>query len=145
LIEVSHHIRKAYFDLLEGNVTYNSITVPVYDELNEDYEGLMYIVLGTQNDNDSSNKHSFTSDHVITIDIVTRFITSARKLPSEDISGQIKNLVLPTPSTCGLISPSGLQITAVKKLDDISIPVEQFDTWKVVRKILRYTHKCVQI
>jgi len=145
LIETAHHIRKAYFDLLDGNVTLNAVEVPVYDELNEDYEGEAYIVLGTQTDNDSSNKHAFTSDHVITIDIVTRFVTSARKYPSEVISGQVKALVLPTPSTCALVSPSGLQITAVKKLDDISIPIEQFDTWKVVRKILRYTHKCVQI
>lgn len=144
MIDVSHHIRKAYIDLLTG-ITLNAVAVPVFDEMDEEGDNDNYIIIASQIDTDDSTKHSFQSDHVINIDIVTRFITSARKYPSEVIAGQVLNLVLPTPSTTGLVSPSGLQITSVRKLDDQSVSVEQFDTYKIVRKILRFSHKCVQI
>lgn len=145
MIEFAHHIRKAYFDLLDGNLTLNGDPVPVYDEMNEDYEGEAYVILGTQIDTDRSNKHSFHAEHTMTIDIVTRFLTSARKYPSEVIAEQILGLVLPTPATTGLASPAGLQITAVRLGDSQSVPVEQFDQWKVVRKIMRFEHTCVQL
>lgn len=145
MIDVAHHIRKAYVDLLDGNLLLNGNPVPVYDELAEDEDGEAYVVLSTQIDSDLGNKHSFISDHTMTVDIVTRFITSARKYPSEVIAEQILDLVLPTPSTTGLVSPSEVQITSVKLLGSESLGVDQFDTWKVVRKILRFGHKTVQI
>lgn len=145
MIDTAHHVRKAYYSLLAGNITYNGNNVNIYDELAEDEDGDNYVILSTQIDTDTSNKQSFESTHTITIDIVTRFVTSARKYPSEDIAEQILDLVLPTPSSTGLVSPIGLQITAVKLLDSQSLSVEQFDTFKVVRKILRFQQKCVQI
>lgn len=145
MIEVAHHIRKAYFDLLDGNLTLDGNNVPVYDELAEDESGEAYVVLSTQTDAGDANKHAFISDHSITIDVVTRFVTSARKYPSEQIAEQILNLVLPTPQTTGLVSPAGLQIAAVRLLDTQSLGPEQFDTWKVVRKIIRIGHKCFQL
>lgn len=145
MIEVAHHIRKAYVDLLDGNLTLNGDNVNIYDELADDTDEDNYVILSTQTDSDTSNKHGFESDHTITIDIVTRFQTAARKYPSEDIAGQILALVLPTPQTTGLVSPSGLQITAVRLQDTQSLSVEQIGNYKVVRKILRFTHKCVQL
>lgn len=143
--EAAHHIRKAYFDLLDGALTLDGNQVPVYDEMNEDFDGEAYVVLATQIDTDASNKSSFHTNHSITVDIVTRFLTSARKYPSEVIAEQILGLVLPTPVSTGLVSPPGLQITAVRLDDSQSIPVEQFDQWKVVRKILRFNHIVVQL
>lgn len=140
MIEVAQRVRKAYYDLLSGG-----LNIPVYDELAEDESGENYVILSSQIDTDTSNKSAFESTHTITIDVVTRFNTSARKLPSEQIAEQILNLVLPTPRTTGLVSPNDLQITAVRLEDSQSLPVEQYDTWKVVRKIMRFSQKCVQL
>lgn len=144
MIDAAHHIRKAYIDLLDGNLLLGAANVPVYDEMADDYQGDAYVIVSAQSDSNDSSKHHFVTDHTITLDVVTRFVSSARKYPSEDIAEQIMGLVTPAPAATGLVSPAGLQITAVRLLDIQSLPVEQFDTWKVVRKIIRYGHKCVQ-
>jgi hypothetical protein len=143
--EVAHHIRKAYFDLLDGNIEYMGNPVNIYDELHEDGDEDYYVILSTQDDSDESTKQCFTTEHQITIDIVTRFLTSARKFPSENISDQILGFVLPTTQTAGLLSPVGLQITSVRFLGSNSLSVEQIGNYKVVRKILRFGHKVVQL
>jgi hypothetical protein len=145
MIEVAHHIRKAYFDLLDGNIEYMGSPVNIYDELHDEGDEEFYVILSTQDDSDESTKSSFHTEHTITIDIVTKFLTSARKFPSENISDQILGLVLPTPQTAGLLSPAGLQITSVRFLGSNSLSVEQIGNYKVVRKILRFAHKCVQL
>lgn len=140
MIDVASRVRKAYYDLLTA-----ALNIPVYDELAEDESSDNYVILSSQFDSDTSNKSSFESTHTITIDIVTRFQTSARKLPSDEIAELIMQAVLPTPRTTGLVSPSDLQITAVRLEDAQSIPAEQYDTFKIVRKILRFQQKCVQL
>jgi hypothetical protein len=145
MIEVAHHIRKAYFDLLDGNIEYMGNPINIYDELHDEGDEEMYVILSTQDDSDDTNKAQFVSDHTITIDVVTKFLTGARKFPSENIAEQIMGLVLPTPVTTGLISPTGLQITSVSYLGSNSLSVEQIGNYKVVRKIIRFGHKCVQL
>lgn len=142
--EVAHHIRKAYYDLLVG-IEYNSIEVPIYDELADNEDSDFYVILSTQDDSDESNKNCFITDHTITIDIVTRFATAARKYPSEIIADQILGLVVPSTQTTGLVSPSGLQFTSVRLLSSQSLSVEQLGNYKVVRKVLRFGHKVVQL
>lgn len=139
-------VRKAFFDVLNGSLSYNSANVPVFDEeVPPDIDpGNYYVILGSQTENNSSNKTKFVHDVTINIDVVTKFLKDVRKLPAEQITSQITTLITPTVSTTGLTDSAYFQFKALRYLDTNTLS-DQFDSIKIMRKIIRYSITATQI
>ena len=68
----AYQLQKAYYDALNGNVTYNSETVPVYDVV-PDSATYPYIKLQGFTETDDSTKSDFGDECTFSIQIVDRF------------------------------------------------------------------------
>lgn len=138
-------LMNAWYSLLNGFLTYNSINVPVYKEdIPEDFNG-HYVLLRAEGETDAGNKRSFSSDSVIVVDIVTTFENNVNRSVVDNIDNQILALVLPTAQTNGLSAQSGVQILNVKM--ETSAYLQQYDQGDqtaIYRKVSRYRHTAYQ-
>lgn len=108
-------VRKAYYNALDGNITYNALPVPVVDEkLDETTENDVYVLLGEQSENDRSNKTYFAADVNLNIYIIQRTEATVTKEAVENISNQISTIIKPTVRSHGLTIASPFKIVLVK-------------------------------
>ncbi len=63
-------IKNAYFTALDGAITYNGSTIPVYDEEADETGGDYYIIISTIVDADLPNKAKFMNEVEVLIDVV---------------------------------------------------------------------------
>lgn len=90
-------LRKGYFDVWAGNITWNSALVPVVDEkldtrLNESD---VYIKLSTQNTQQQNNKRRFAAQVELRAEIVQRTKSVGGKMAVDDIASQMVLLAFP--------------------------------------------------
>lgn len=107
-------IRLAYFQALNGNLSYNSLNIPISDsklESNSD----VYVVLGNQTTvSEPVNYHEYFYASDITLTIYCLFNNSVSKDVMDNVAEQIENIVLTdTPKTNGLIQQTGWDISGV--------------------------------
>ena len=139
MIDVDAKLLDSWQELLDG-----VISVPFYkkESVPEDEEGNYveaYIEGATGND----TKHSFVSEVVVVMNIVTRFNVSVDTSVANGIDNQIKALIRPGHGVHGLMDQSGMQILNVKFQNSGSL-YEYDGTQKYYRKIVRYKHTIVQ-
>lgn len=129
--------RKAIYNALYNNVTYNSVIVPVYDEFASDTAPNLFIVLGNQYGDDRRNYTKFVTGSVIVIDIVHHQNRAMTKDVVDAISNRIKNILLPSIGTFGITVDTGFSVNNLYR-ETSSYLSEQNNTKWVIRKIERY-------
>src|ERR1700761_1706845 len=103
MIDVKLGIRKAYYDLLSGALTYNTNLVPVVDDVkNLGDAANPYVLLSNQAGVDASTFATFDSTDTIVLDIVYKGGSRVNKAIVDAVAGQILPLVLPAPGRNGL-------------------------------------------
>lgn len=141
MIDVKTPVRTAYYNLLNGALTYNAVPVPIYDEAKAiDNNALAYVLMSNQDGVDASTFQTFDSEETIVLQIVFKATTMINKAAVDAIAGQILPLVLPAPGQTGLVSPSGVQINCVKLKDDRYMPTMLNGSNTVVRRLLTFSH-----
>lgn len=139
MIDVHLPLRKAYYELLNNAVQYNSLPVPVGDELKPFAATVpVYIVLSTQTDRDQSTFQSFDSEHDINIEIVFKAQSRGNKGVLDLIASQVLNLVLPAPAQNGLPPQTGIQILCVRKTTDTDLALALNTSNTVIRRIITF-------
>jgi hypothetical protein len=134
----------AWYEMLAGNVFYNSAEIPVYKGDIPEEETGHYILLRTESESDQGNKSSFVDQTVMIVDVVTKFNNNVDTSIANDIDGQISTLARPTPSTNGLLTVSGLQFMNVVR--ETSSYIHERDGVNVYyRKVSRYTQRVTQL
>lgn len=139
MIDVKSGLRKAYFDLLSGQLTYNGVQVPVSDDMvGPTAPGSLYVILAAQDGIDAPYFSGFSSWERINIDIISKTTVRASKQPLDMVAAQIFALVCPTPEMHGLADQPGMQINAVRFESDkyLSLTVNSSNT--VERRILTF-------
>src|SRR5580698_5295036 len=102
MIDVKTPLRTAYYSLLNGALTYNSVEVPVSSDVTKlDASVSLYVLLTQQNGVDKNYFQGFSSDEEMQIEIICKATGRPNKEAVDDVAGQIFNLVQPTPKTCG--------------------------------------------
>ncbi len=129
--------RRAIFDALDGNVTYNGNVVPVYDEFASDNAPNLFIVLGNQYADDRRNFAKFVTGSVIVIDIVHHQNRAMTKDVVDDVAESIKGILMPSISGTGLTLEAGFSVNNLYR-ETSSYLSEQNNTKWVLRKIERY-------
>jgi hypothetical protein len=146
-------IRDSYFNLLQGAITYNGSTIPVYDEEADETGSDFYIIVSSLTDANIPVKTKFHNEITILIDVVTTFNTKMysnsdpqpkMKEPADVITGKILNLVKPTRNTTGIADDSDFQVVDVKKESSQHFPVLDTDTKKIIRRLTRFSQIVIE-
>jgi len=134
----SRLLQVAYFQALNGNISYGGSNVPVYDVIppGADYP---FILLGSQFVNESNfNTTRQIVDVVMDVDITTGFQGAfGGKSQAYDISDQVVNRIRKTPGT--YLSLSGFKILT-STLDSANILQDQDETHILYINKLRFRH-----
>lgn len=144
MINPGRSILKSWYELLNGNVFYNSLPVPGFrTDADSEIQGHYYIIRLESSTNRNTNS-SFDTFPVIIVDIVTQFPNKIDDSVVFDISTEIDRLVFPNPSHHGLPAQAGFQIVNVTKQGETILPEDNGATPKINRLISRYSHRVLQ-
>lgn len=95
-MELSKAVRSAYFTALNGNITFNSNVVPVFDAYAlPDGVSYPYILLSSQTSNQLQIKRCKRYNASILIDIVTGSTDPIGRSDAEDIAEQVDLILNP--------------------------------------------------
>jgi hypothetical protein len=142
MIDVKYPVREAYFELLNGNLSYAGQPVPVSDGQTMGHK--LYVVIGEQDGTDNSTFQSFDSNETIVIDIISKTNSTGSRSPIDAVASQILNLVLPAPAHNGLPGQAGVQINCVKKDGDRYLDLTLNSSNTLRRRIITFTQKVRQ-
>lgn len=138
-------LRMAVFNLLNGNLSYNSENVPVYDEKRKSGDtDTIFVILGTQQETDDNTSDAFITDSSIDIEIQHRTDFEISKDAIDHISNQILELILPTPQSDGFSVQNLFQILCVRRISTISRNFSLTDSQSIVAKTINISCKIVQ-
>ncbi len=135
-------LRHAVFNALDGNITLNGNPVPVYDEKNENES--VYILLSNQQEFDDNTSDTFITRSTLDYEVVQMTPYSVSKDDIDDVNDQILEIIVPTPSSNGLTSPTGFQFLSVRREASRSIVMEISATETIVRNITTITATITQ-
>jgi hypothetical protein len=139
-------IKSAYYTALDGAITYNGSTIPVYDEEADETGGDYYIVISTIVDADLPNKGKFMNEVEVLIDVVSQnnWRVDLVKQIVDSITAKVLNVIIPSISTTGLVDNSDFQIVDVRKGSSQHVPILDTGTKKIVRRLTRFTQIIIE-
>jgi hypothetical protein len=142
---ISNKIMDAWYALLNGNLSIDGTSVPVYRGDAPSDAPNYYYVIRFESSRDNSTNHSFVKNPVVITESVSRF--GAAELIRDDIAPRIDalvdTLVKPTPSTHGLPAQSEFQIVSVRRAEASNL-TEDDGTYRTNRLITRNYHRIKQ-
>jgi len=141
LIDTCQPFRKAIYDALSGNVTYNSVQVPVYDEKTfVTNTASVFILLSTQQETPQDDTDcGWTTLSSIDVEIVVKTGSEVTKNAIDTISGTVTGIILPTRSTVGITQPSGFQVTHLERTSTLTQTVSLSPTESILIKIIKFS------
>jgi len=139
-------IKEAYFNALDGVITYNGSTIPVYDEEADETGGDYYILISTITDADFPNKGKFMNDVEVLIDVVSQnnWRVDLVKQIVDSITAKILNVIIPSVGATSLIENADFQIVDVRKASTQHVPIIDTGTKKIVRRLTRFTQLIIE-
>jgi hypothetical protein len=139
-------IKDAYFNALDGVITYNGSTIPVYDEEADETGGDYYIIISTITDADFPNKGKFMNDVEVLIDVVSQnnWRVDLAKQIVDSITAKIMNVIIPSVGATSLIENADFQIVDVRKASTQHVPIIDTGTKKIVRRLTRFTQLIIE-
>lgn len=134
---------KAYYQCLNGNITYGGQDVNVYNVAVDSTDRFHYVLIRPESESDSSNKHSFVTNPVVVIDIMTVHDGGIDASVVEDIDDQIRQLIFTARNTVGIVITADFQLLNVIARN--SNYLDGFDgTRHEFRKITRFENRVNQ-
>lgn len=130
-------IRQAYYNALMGNVIIESAPVPVFQEKVPDHApNMCYIIIADTQGAQANDFTTWNTDATVNIDIVNLFNAESGDYV-DDMADQVKQILLPTRTTKGIVDPTGFQVIMMMVDGEQDIPIAQTGTGFIKRKILR--------
>jgi len=144
-MELSKAIRTAYFTALDGNITFNSNVVPVFDAyaVPDDIQ-YPYILLSSQTSNQLSIKRCKRYNASILIDIVTGSTDPIGRSDAEDIAEQVDAIVNPDTFIDPDLSAYGYQLGNTLRDGDNDL-TDKNGLYYIYRKLLTYNFLIIKI
>ncbi len=148
MIDVEKKLRTAYYNALNGQLTYGGNPVPVGDEM-EPFAATssLYVILAAQSGAFDNTFSSWGSIEEFNIDIVNKTSSRNSKAPVDDVASQILAILFPDPThkgTTGLADQPGMQINCVYLYASRYIPLSLNNSNVVMRRILTFKQKVLQ-
>jgi hypothetical protein len=143
MINPANNVRKAFYTLLNGNISYGADVVPVYEgegEANIPYQ----ILIGNQSYTEEGTKHSFAGRFSQELEIVTEMKGKSVTKHADEIANEVLALVIPTPRTTGL-NVAEFQVIGIRKNLRSVLREEAGNGNKIVRRIIEFNFLINQI
>jgi hypothetical protein len=139
-------IKSAYYTALDGAITYNGSTIPVYDEEADETGGDYYIVISTIVDADLPNKGKFMNEVEVLIDVISQnnWRVDLVKQIVDAITAKVLNTIIPSINTTSLPGNADFQIVDVRKSASQHVPILDTGTKKIVRRLTRFTQIIIE-
>lgn len=140
-------LKNAWHDKLNGQLSYNSVNVPVYREDAGKLPSSHYVLIRAGGSRNESPADAFMRRVSLFIQIVTKFPGTANIQDNivEEIEEQILEIIRPTTLDDALTDGADFQITLVSNEDDSYENFEDTDhTIKYFIKTTRWEHLAVQ-
>jgi hypothetical protein len=139
-------IKSAYYTALDGAITYNGSTIPVYDEEADETGGDYYIIVSTITDADLPNKGKFMNDVEVIIDVVSQnnWRVDLVKQIVDAITAKVLDRIIPSIGTTNLSGNADFQIVDVRKESSQHVPILDTGTKKIVRRLTRFTQIIIE-
>lgn len=139
-MELSKAIRTAYYTALNGNVTFNSNSVPVFDAYAiPDGVTYPYILLSSQTSVQGNLKRCKRYSASILIDIVTGSSDPIGRSDAEDIAEQIEDIVNPDSFADLNLNVNGYDIGNTSRAGDSDLS-DKNGIYYIFRKLITYDH-----
>ena len=135
-------LRKAFYEALNGQLTYNSVDVPVYDEIAPNNAPSSFVIISTGTTVDNDTLTSFQSENTLLIDIVSKTGVSVSKDVVDNIANQVFLILKPSPNTNGLIPQAGFTFSQPKVASDNHLSLVANET--TTRRLIRFSIKINQ-
>ena len=144
-MELSKAVRTAYFTALDGQITFDSNIVPVFDAYAvPDDVKYPYILLSSQTSNQLSIKRCKRYNASILIDIVTGSTDPIGRSDAEDIAEQVDAIVNPDTFIDPDLSAYGYQLGNTLRDGDNDL-TDKNGLYYIYRKLLTYNFLIIKI
>jgi len=144
-MELSKSVRTAYYSALDGNITFNSNIVPVFDAYAlPDGVPYPYILLSSQTSNQLSIKRCKRYNSSILIDIVTGSTDPIGRSDAEDIAEQVDAIINPDTFIDIDLSIYGYQLGNTNRDNDNDL-TDKNNLYYIYRKLLTYNFLIIKL
>ena len=137
-------LKVKYYAALNGNVTINSATVPIYDGMAPDDAATPYIVLGDTTDVDESDKTHDGHNVTILVDCVDS--AQGKGIDTTDINSMADQVLqqVRTRSASYLDLSSTFKMVTANLVLNQSL-IEQSESQKYIRRLIRIRHLIYEV
>lgn len=138
-------LKTAWYNRLNGNLTYNSVQVPVFREDADTIPPSHYVLIRSGGARNQRTDDSFMKEVFLFIQIVTKFSASTgiNDTIVDDIDEQIQELITPTTLDDTLSDGTFFQVINVNPEDEVYETIAD-ETTKYHIKTTRWEHLAVQ-
>jgi len=144
-MELSKAVRSAYFAALDGNITFNSNVVLIFDAYAlPDGVSYPYILLSSQTSNQLNIKRKKRYNASILIDIVTGSTDPIGRSDAEDIAEQVDAIVNPDTFVDIDLSAYSYQLMNTNRDNDNDL-TDKNNIYYIYRKLLTYNFLIVKL
>ena len=99
--DCSQDVRSTYVGALNGNISYNSVNVPVYGQIPFETTPQNYVIIGNITESSDNNNQRFTNNVDVTIEIYSEQYRTNILDIVDNISGQILDILIDNTSIPG--------------------------------------------
>jgi hypothetical protein len=143
--EVIHEVRKALIGKLNGNVTLNGATVPIFNRLPSSATYPLIRIYSVSNDEVDQNRTSYITEVITRLEVITRFSgDSGGELDSNLITDQILQLVRTRSVDYIDLSSDNLR-AFTSEVAGINYLTEDGDDFTYFRTIIELSNKIEQL
>jgi len=144
-MELSNAVRTAYFTALDGQITFDSNVVPVFDAYAvPDGVSYPYILLSSQTSNQLNIKRKKRYNASILIDIVTGSTDPIGRSDAEDIADQVDEIINPDTFKDLDLSAYGYQLGNTTRDGDNDL-TDKNNIYYIYRKLLTYNFLIIKL
>lgn len=138
MIDVKQGVRTAFFNALNGNLTYQATPVPISDEVEVTGNAALYVLIGYQSGVQKNTFDGFASEESLVLDIISKTTDLGAKEPLDQVAGQILAIICPSRPINGLGRQGGIQIINVRLDDDRYLSLSLNASNTMVRRLLTF-------
>lgn len=111
MIDVSLGVRTAFFQALNGSLTFNGNPVPIGDDMKPvGSTAPMWVILASQTSVPRNTGNAWATDETIDLDIVFKTSTTTGKKSLDLVANEILGIIFPNPpGTIGIPAQPGMQ------------------------------------
>jgi len=132
--DCSNNVRTIYVNALNGNITYNSKSVPVYGQDPFRTMPQNYVIISSITEVANNNNHKFQNIVSVDIDIFSEQYRVNDLSVVDNIAGQILNILIPDTKIDGF-SDSDFIVYPTSRTNSLYLPLYNGDNY-VARKII---------